>query len=160
MKWSLPQDAYYDIDGVIADTYPHLFKYCGLEVPLITEYGDPRFLPLLKQVENDDEFWLSIPVLHRPKRKPKAYLTHRVQPSCLTSYWLAKNKIHYAPVITLKNGEDKADYMTEGSYLVDDKPEVFNSINSGKRFIICYLMDHTYNRHIETDLRVTSLKGL
>lgn len=150
-------DWYLDIDGVVACTYPHLFEYCGLEVPDITMYGDPRFLPLLEKVRNDTDFWLSIPVLHRPKRRPKAYITHRVQPSCLTSYWLALNELPYAPVITLPSGECKSNHMTEGATLVDDNPDVFEKVNKSKRFIICQLMDAPYNKHIETDLRVTSL---
>jgi hypothetical protein len=147
---------YYDIDGVVANTYPHLFEYLGEPFKEITEYGDPIFMELLQRVNHDWDFWLSIPVLHRPDRKPNGYISHRTQPPCITSYWLALNELPYAPVHRLYHNQCKTTRMEPGGILVDDNPKVFDSVRAkgGE----CLLMDASYNRHIQTDKRIYSLE--
>lgn len=146
---------YLDIDGVVADTYPHLFRYLGEDYFGITDYYDPRFLSLLEQVKDDEKFWLSIPVLHRPKRKPQAYITNRIQPPCLTAYWLALNDIYYAEVLIPESGVCKSNHMWGDGVLIDDNPHVFKSVQAAG--MGCYLMDAPYNQNIQTEYRIKSL---
>lgn len=149
---------YFDIDGVVADTYPHLFSYLGLPTHEPEIYYDPRFKDALKAVEKDWDFWLSIPVLHRPNTPPTAYITHRIQPNYITEKWIAIRGLFHAPVITLAPNIPKSLYMDEEGWIVDDNPHVYEEVTAAGK--TCYLLDYKYNRHIDAPTRIFSLAEL
>lgn len=143
---------YLDLDGVVCATYPHVFNFQGIPVEAFDEYDSPVFLDAFEKVKDNEEFWLTIPVLHRPGYVPKAYVTNREIPPCLTSYWLAKNDLPYAPVVCVGN---KVNAIPTGSFMVEDAPHHFEALR--KAGVYCYLMDAPYNRHINTPYRIYNL---
>lgn len=147
---------YLDIDGVLADFVGHFFKYLNLPDHLPTEWNDTRIRENFHLIANDEKFWITMPrLVDTLPFTPDGYLTSRPIDNSVTTFWLGKNGFPYAPCKTIKPGELKSDHIESGICLIDDAAHNFEDLESNG--IPCLLFDTTYNRHIETDKRITSL---
>lgn len=158
-----------DIDGVLADFDGHVLEYYDVkDKSPITIYEDMRIQCLSMRWWSDKEFWLSIPSLEEPgswSDTPQFYLTDRTIPVEWTKEWLSNNNYPDVPIVCTEHflkksmllqaidglyGIDKVDFFLE------DRSDVFEEINS-MTDTICYLRDKTYNKQLNTRLRVTSV---
>lgn len=137
-----------DIDGVLADVATEIKKICPHWNQL--EYEAP--------VDFNDFDYINLYVLDKPKFPIKYIVTSRPYSyKDDTVWWLNNHDIDYNIVFFT---DDKLELMTKQGIdiLVDDNPQTFLSVNNGGK--ICYLYDATYNRHIDTHLRIRSLTEL
>lgn len=147
---------YLDIDGVLADFVGHFFKYLDLPDHAPTEWDDTRIRTHFHKIEQDKDFWLSIPPLVKTiPFEPYAYITTRPIYNDVSVHWLAANGFPFAPCMTTQSPYTKAHYMHEDGILIDDAAHNFKEVvHAGKR---CLLLNTTYNQHVNTLDRIHSL---
>lgn len=124
-----------DVDGVLANFSAGVIKRAN-------ELGVGEYFPkcchdtnswdmsemfskVMKNLWNDPEFWLGLPVLENTlplSFQPYCYITSRRVPSEVTKQWLDKNGFPEALVITVKNPKEKLIHIREHNIhlFVDD----------------------------------------
>lgn len=152
---------WFDIDGVLADFCQHVVDYLKLPGHEFTEWNDPRIRDNWHMIENDHEFWLTMPVInpHIPVNVA-GYITSRPVPSHVTAFWLAKNGFPYAEVITVEPMGSKGEILKHypDVVLIDDAAHNYTDcIMHGVR---CKLYHTPYNTHVDTVDRIHSLTEL
>lgn len=114
----------------------------------ISDYwsGDYNMSENLKKLQEDKDFWVNMPVKHRPTFEVDYYVTARSIPVEWTQEAIQKNNLPKAPVYSLPWNVSKIDTFKELhiNLVCDDKYETFKEcLNSG---IFCYLVDAPHNR--------------
>lgn len=101
----------------------------------------------LKELESDKEFWINIPVLHRPSFEVDYYVTARNIPVEWIEESLQKNGLPCAPVITVPWDASKVEVIKKHNItiMVDDKYSNYKEITEAG--IFCYLMDAPHNQY-------------
>lgn len=101
----------------------------------------------LKELEQDKDFWINLPVLHKPSFEVDYYITARNIPVEWIEESLQKNGLPCAPVLTVPWDASKVNILKEKgiTIMIDDKYENYKEINSAG--IFCYLMDAPNNQH-------------
>lgn len=95
----------------------------------------------------DKDFWVNMPVKHRPTFEVDYYVTARSIPIEWTQEAIQKNNLPKAPIYSLPWNVSKIDTLKSigCTIMIDDKYETFKEcLNSG---IFCYLIDSQHNRH-------------
>ena len=107
----------------------------------------------LHELESDKEFWINIPVLHRPSFEVDYYVTARNIPTEWIQESLQKNGLPCAPVITVPWNAGKVEAIKSRgiTIMIDDKYDNYKEItNAG---IFCYLMDAPHNQYYQVGHR-------
>lgn len=101
----------------------------------------------LKVLEQDKDFWVNLPVLHKPSFEVDYYVTARNIPVDWIEESLQKNDLPCAPVLTVPWNASKVDILKEKkiSVMIDDKFSNYKEINEAG--IFCYLMDAPHNQY-------------
>lgn len=109
--------------------------------------GDYNMGENLKTLQGDKDFWVNMPVKHRPTFEVDAYVTARSIPDEWTQEAIQKNNLPKAPVISVPWNVSKIDKLKElgTTVMIDDKHETFKECQANG--IFCYLMDAPHNRH-------------
>lgn len=148
---------YLDIDDVVADWIPTFCK--KYDCPIPTEWVNPYITSeRLAELRKQKDFWLTLPIRHKPNFRPKGFLSARSIPKAWTHKFMQLNEIpgrnninqvpwNYSKIEKLK--ELKCDIF------IDDKPETFEDCH--KAGIFCLLMDAPHNQHIKTKYRIYDL---
>lgn len=131
-----------DIDGCIAEFY----------IPYIKRFGAPKKnSEITKNVVNilskDKEFWLSLPVIHKPNFKVHQYTTARCIPKSWIKKYLDNTGMPKAPIYQLyTHCVSKVPKIRMGGcdLHIDDSLSVF--IDCNLNGIPCLLMDNPSNR--------------
>ncbi len=139
-----------DIDGVLADIQTELHK-------LHLEWDGTTYE--VSGADYDDFNYLGLAVKDRPNFKVKYLITARPNEYLEdTKTWLEFNNIDYEYIIFAQN--KLAAMESFGiDILVEDNPATFEQVNASESKV-CFLYDCTYNRHIETQLRIKNLAHL
>lgn len=107
----------------------------------------------LKELETDKEFWINLPILHRPSFEVDYYITARNIPVEWIEESLQKNGLPCAPVLTVPWDASKVSILKEKgiTIMIDDKYENYKEINDAG--IFCYLMDAPNNQYYKVGHR-------
>jgi len=152
-----------DIDEVLADWVGHWTKHHKQEIPENWNF-DRDIKSKFESLQNDKDFWLSIPVKTNPKDipfEPHCYITSRSIPKEWTEEWLDKNGFPTLPVYSIGHGISKVETVKKSGVdiYVDDRFENFVQLNNAG--ICCFLFDAPHNRRYEVGFkRIKSLKEL
>lgn len=147
-----------DIDGVLADfcaAYDAKFGKGehGYAADTTVWDFDYSLGEKMRQVKDDEEFWLTMPRLVNPsdlKFEPVAYVSARSIPEDFTRKWLVANGFPAVPVYHTK---DKAETLKSlgVDIFVDDSFQQFQAMN--RAGICTYLMDAPYNRRYDVGFK-------
>lgn len=136
-----------DLDGVCADFEQHFLKYFNLPLDEPTDWNDYRFKENMKKANDNEDFWLSCPVLTQPKDIPypiSGYCTARECSVAVVHKWLKKNGFPYAEVINVNFGGNKVDALkNKADVFIDDSIKNFVDLNSNG--ILCFLKTRPHN---------------
>lgn len=153
-----------DVDEVCADFCGAWFqRHGGVERP--NSWGfDKQIYERLTACKEDSEFWLSLAPIFDPltlPAEPTCYVSHRVCDSSLTEEWLYNNGFPTAPVVTVKNREDKVNVLKEMGVevFVDDNYDTFKEFRHAG--MLCYLFDRAHNSRYQVGhFRLKNIKDL
>lgn len=141
-----------DIDGVLANfNKSYLDKYG-------TPKNDLEVTKNVRKLKTNKDFWLNLPVIHKPNFTPKQYTTARIINKDWIKEYLYKNGMPKAPVYQIYGyGLSKASKIRMGGceVHVDDSLSVFIDLNL--KGIPCLLMDSNNNQNWGPIGRVFSL---
>jgi uncharacterized HAD superfamily protein len=151
----------FDIDGVLAAFGEHFLDYLGFQdkSPALS-WDDPRFMENMHLLDNDEEFWLTIPTLEDPRLidYPVAgYFTARNIPSDVTAQWLLINHFPDAPVITVGLEGSKVQSLKESGIelYIDDAIRNYEEVTEAG--IRTYLKTRSHNFNYPAAFRVDTL---
>lgn len=154
-----------DVDGVLADFSPHYLSWFNLDPTPPTDWDDHRFREPSRweDIENNHDFWLSIPINEDPKKlefKPFCYITARSIPSRVTEEWLINNGFPKAPVVSVGRGVMKSKYAHSMGikYFIDDSYENHSELTAAGIRNLLYTREHNVKYENVKDMRVTTLK--
>lgn len=101
----------------------------------------------LKELEQDKDFWVNMPILHKPSFEVDYYITARNIPVEWIEESLQKNGLPCAPVLTVPWDTSKVKILKEKgvTIMIDDKWANYKEINDAG--IFCYLMDAPHNQY-------------
>lgn len=144
-----------DIDGVIADFEQHFLKYLKLSSDKPTDWNDFRFRKHIKEVKNNEEFWLNCPPLINPKDITypiKGYCTARNCSNEIVEQWLEINGFPYGEIVNVGIDGDKVKTLKElgCDVMVDDS--IYNFMNLQQNGILCYLMTRPHNEKYDVGM--------
>ena len=148
---------YLDIDDVIADWVPTFCK--RYECPMPTTWTNPYITSeRLTELKKIKQYWINLPIKHRPNFKPKGYLSARSVPKQWTYEFMKLNNIpgrsniNQVPWNVSKIEKLKKLNCT---IFIDDKVETFEDCHT--HGIFCLLMDTPWNQEINTEYRIYDL---
>lgn len=150
-----------DVDGVIGDFVSHMFSYLKLPNYNPTHWNDHRILDNFHVIENDFEFWNTLPVIEIPNFEPVTYVTARPIDQSWTELWLRKNNLPIAPLHTVKKTSNKLEVLLQYDLdcFVEDNYDTFVTLNNGG--VKTYLRSQSYNlKYNVGQLRIDSLEQL
>jgi len=141
-----------DVDGCLADFAQAVLnraKQLGMEKDFPKSCSEiacwdiaPRFSELMKDVWEDEKFWLNIPPLVKELPfTPNCYITQRHVPSEVTAKWLAKHKFPKADVITVSCPTEKLQHVKDRNidlYVDDLYKTVKQMRDAGIQAILMY----------------------
>jgi uncharacterized HAD superfamily protein len=138
-----------DIDGVVADVGKEIRK-------ILPSWDDTNYY--VKEIDFNDFDYLGLEVLDKPNFPVDYFLTARpYEYREDTISWMQRNQFDYK-IIFFTDNKLSLMHRQGIDILIEDNPDTFMNVNQGGK--ICYLYDATYNRHIETDLRIYNLAEL
>lgn len=141
-----------DLDNVVFDFNTAYCKRFGTDMSPYwsANYQMPEHL---KELESDKEFWVNLPVLHRPQFEVNYYITARNIPEDWIRESLQKNGLPCAPVHTVPWDQSKLKLIQDLgiNVMIDDRYENYKELtNAG---IFCYLMDAPHNKYYDVGHR-------
>ena len=110
-----------------------------------------------QKLRKDRDFWVNLPVLHRPNFNIYLYCTKRTSSKEYAKKWLEINGFNKAPIYQCFYQYGSKAPLIKGrcDLFVDDSPSNFLDLN--RKGIPCLLMDGPHNRHLGEVLRVYSM---
>ena len=144
-----------DVDDCCADFLGYFQQYFNTTLNPYWK-GSYKMEEMLNKIKDDKNFWLNIPVLHRPPVEVDLYVSSRGIPVEWTMEWLQNNGFPCAPVIHVPWNESKIDVHC------DDKVQNYRDcIREG---IFCYLVTAPHNTYLDVGSRriesLLDLKGI
>ena len=137
-----------DVDDVVAD---FLGGYATKTGDKLNPYWNASYdLPnKLRELASDEDFWVNLPVKHRPNFEPTCYISSRSIPVEFTQKFIQKAGLPCAPVYHVPWNESKVDVLKANKIdiLIDDKPQ--NFLEATRNGIFCYLMDCSHNQDFD-----------
>lgn len=152
-----------DVDEVLADWVGHWTAHHGQEIPEAWNF-DRHIKAKFEELQDDKDFWLSIPAKVRPMDigfEPHCYVTSRSVPQSWTEEWLDKNGFPQVPVYSIGHGVSKVETVRASGcdIFVDDRFDNFVELN--KAGICCYLFDAKHNSRYDVGYkRIKDLREL
>lgn len=141
-----------DLDDTILSFRESYEKRFGTK---LSDYwnGDYNMSDNLKTLQKEKDFWVNLPVKHRPTFDIDYYVTARSIPDEWTQECIQKNNLPKAPIISVPWNVSKIDILKElkVNIFIDDKAETFKECHQNG--IFCYLMDSETNRHLNVGHR-------
>lgn len=132
------------------------FRYLELFGKPKDEYEITRNVQ--RKLSKDRDFWLSLPVKHKPDFKVTLYCTKRVNKKAWTKRWLEEHNFDAAPVYQVfSQDKNKAD-LIKGRVDVFIDDSVSNFIQMNLAGVPCLLMDSECNQDWGPIGRVYSLQ--
>lgn len=150
-----------DVDDVVAD-FSGAYKAKYGEAPqnywdFTYKMGD-NLKELINSPEGED-FFVNLPVKHRPDFIPHAYVSSRSVPVEWTKKFLEKNGLPCRPVYHVPFNESKVEVLKEigTEIFIDDKFQNFREAQEAG--VTAFLMDAEHNQHHDVGYRrLTNLK--
>lgn len=144
-----------DVDDVVADfcsAYKERFKTESQNYWDFS-YHVPNNLKNLIESDEGRDWYVNLPVLHRPNFTPHAYVSSRSVPVEWTQEFLEKNGLPCRPVYHVPFNTSKVEVLKEigAEILIDDKWD--NFIDAEKAGITAFLMDAGHNQHYNVGYR-------
>lgn len=142
------KNVFLDLDGVVVDFEQYFLNYLKLPSDKPTDWNDFRFRKYIKEVKNNDEFWLNCPKLIEPTDITypiKGYCTARNCSTEIVEQWLENNGFPYGEIVNVGIDGDKVKTLKElgCDVMVDDS--IYNFMNLQQNGILCYLMSRPHN---------------
>jgi 5'(3')-deoxyribonucleotidase len=152
-----------DIDEVLADWMSAYMEKMGIVERPDNWFFDREIGKRFEELQNDEKFWLNIPVLTLPKDipfEPCCYITTRPKSTHdWTLEWLHKNGFSAAPVFTVQGSKVQAAIDNKLDWYVDDRYENFVELN--KAGICTFLFDRPHNKRYNVGFkRIYTLNNL
>lgn len=137
-----------DIDNILNMFSEHFFKYLNLDERKTTHWNDPRIKNNFHKIENDINFWATIPILVTSEEiiyEPTCYITSRPIDVSITEKWLDDNFYPKAKVFSVGVGMSKINAAKSCGIeaFIDDSYDNFLEFNNNG--IDCYLFTATHN---------------
>ena len=130
--------------------------------PYLKRFGQPKCdaeitRNVQRKLQYDKDFWINLPVLHRPNFDVTLYCTKRTSLKTYLRQWLENNEFPIAPIyqVLYQHGSKAPFIKGRIDVFVDDSVENFLDIN--KSGIPCLLMDNEANKHLGPMLRIHTL---
>lgn len=142
-----------DVDDVVADFIGGYKSYFQLNQNVHNWYFSYKTADNLKELVDNKDFWVNLPVLNKPNFIPEAYVSNREIPVTWTEEFLEKNNFPCRPVYHLGYDQSKVDKLLElkTEIFIDDK--ISNVIHAQKAGITSFLMTNDHNRNFEMGYR-------
>lgn len=142
-----------DLDDTVADFLGAYKNYYGLNKDITQWFFSYKTSENLKALEKEKDFWINMPVLHRPDFTPAFYISSREIPVEWSKEFLEKNNLPCKEVYHIGYTESKTQILKDlGCQLfIDDKLE--NIIDAQKAGIASYLIDNPNNRSFDMGYR-------
>lgn len=132
--------------GVDLDDTCNFFYKCYLE-----KFGTPKNDYVITKnvtqvLSKDRNFWLNLPIKHKPDFEVTLYCTKRINPKSWTKTWIENNDYPTAPVYQVFcQTRNKADFIKgKVDVFIDDS--ISNFIAMNKAGLPCLLMDSENNQ--------------
>jgi uncharacterized HAD superfamily protein len=150
-----------DIDEVLADFMGAYSAKFGVSEPKFWSF-DQEMGERYKQICEDKEFWLSLPVKIKPEEipfEPTCYVTSRMCPVEWTEKWLQMNGFPAVPVFSGVESKVEVCRQQKLDWFVDDRYENFVELN--KNGVLCFLLTAPHNLRYEVGFkRINNLMAL
>lgn len=132
-----------DLDDVCLDFLGEYEKRYGA----VAGYwqGDYKMLEHLEELKDDKDFWVNLPLLHKPSFEPFCYITSRSIPNEWTMECIQKNGLPCAPVYSVPWNESKVDLLKKLKIDIHVDDKVANYLEATQAGVYCYLMSHAHN---------------
>ena len=134
-----------DVDDVVADFISGFKEKTGLDM---NPYWNANYQlgDELKKLADNEDFWINLPVKHRPTFEPTCYISSRSIPVEFTEAFIQKAGLPCAPVYHVPWNESKVEVLKANKIdiLCDDK--VQNFLEATRAGIFCYLVDAPHNQ--------------
>lgn len=124
---------------------------CAFMGPYLDRFGEPKkdieiTWNVQRVLRQDREFWLNLPVIHRPNFQPALYCTKRIHPKAWTRRFLENNDLPIAPIyqVYLQTASKAPKIKGRVDVFVDDS--ISNFIDMNLKGIPCLLISTPYNR--------------
>lgn len=135
---------------------------CDFLGPYLKRFGIPKEdCEITKNVTRvlmkDKDFWMNLPIIHRPNFSPELYCTKRVNSKAWSKKFLELNEIPVAPIyqIFYQNTNKSSRIKGKVDVFVDDS--ISNFIDLNLNGVPCLLMDGKHNQSWGPVGRVYSL---
>lgn len=152
-----------DIDDCCADFLGYFQQYFNTTLNPYWK-GSYKMEEMLNKIKDDKDFWLNIPVLHRPPVEVDLYVSSRSIPVEWTMEWLQKNGFPCAPVVHVPWNESKIEVLKEYKIDVHCDDKVQNYRDCIREGIFCYLVTAPHNTYLDVGSRriesLLDLKGI
>lgn len=152
-----------DVDDCCADFLGYFQQYFDTTLNPYWK-GSYKMEEMLNKIKDDKNFWLNIPVLHRPPVEVDLYVSSRSIPVEWTMEWLQKNGFPCAPVIHVPWNESKIEVLKKYKIDVHCDDKVQNYRDCIREGIFCYLVTAPHNTYLDVGSRriesLLDLKGI
>lgn len=115
--------------------------------------GSYQISDQLKELQKDKDFWINLPVLHKPTFEPDLYITSRSIPIEWTMESLQKNGFPCAPVYSIPWNESKVNLLKEHNVQIHVDDKIKNYQEATDAGIFCYLMNAPHNQYLQVGCR-------
>lgn len=135
---------------------------CKFLLPYIEKFGFPKTdQDITKNVSRilikDKEFWLNLPILHKPDFIPTLYCTKRVHNKSWTKKFLEINNIPLAPIYQVYSQSSNKANRIKGKIDVFVDDSITNMIQMNLAGVPCLLMNGPHNQSWGPVARIYSL---
>ena len=152
-----------DVDDCCADFLGYFQQYFDTTLNPYWK-GSYKMEEMINKIKDDKDFWLNIPVLHRPPVEVDLYVSSRSIPVEWTMEWLQKNGFPCAPVVHVPWNESKIEVLKEYKIDVHCDDKVQNYRDCIREGIFCYLVTAPHNTYLDVGSRriesLLDLKGI
>lgn len=134
---------------------------CAFMDPYLDRFGKPKEdIEITRNVQRvlkqSKEFWLNLPIIHRPNFEPTLYCTKRIHPKAWTKRFLKNHNLPIVPIYQVYSSSKAAKIKGRVDVFIDDS--ISNFIDLNLNGIPCLLIDSPYNREHWGDIaRIHSL---
>ena len=130
-----------DIDDTVCDFINTYFNRFG--VPK----NDYEITKNVTQILiKDKDFWMNLPVIHRPNFNPELYCTKRVHPKDWSKLYLKRNLLPEAPIYQIYCQLTGKSTRIKGRVDVFVDDSISNFIELNLHGVPCLLLNKTYNQ--------------
>ena len=141
-----------DLDQTICDFMGPYLKMFGKPTKdsIITKH-------VMRDLRNNKDFWLNLPIINRPNFNVTLYCTARVNKKLWNKRYIYNNNLPTAPVYQVYgHGLSKAPLIKgRVDVFIDDSVMHFEDLNS--KGIPCLLINSEFNQNYNTKYRIYSL---